>query len=195
LITHGKNRDEARHLMAQALDSYVIKGVTHNIPLLRDVLENDKFASGKYSTKFLPEEYPEGFLGHQLTERSGVDLAAVAAMVYARRDSRDKQWLQGSGPALAQTPKDWDVYLSIGPSVEKHVLIKDLGSNKYQVTIDGQKPVVISGDWTLETPLIRSTVLHDGKESKFVTQYLDALPVGFRLSFMGTKVCFNKVGN
>jgi len=186
LITHGKDRDEARHLMAQALDSYVIKGVTHNIPLLRDVLENPRFASGKYSTKFLPEEYPNGFSGHELTPESGVNLAAVAALVFARRDARDKNWVTGSGPALSQKPTFWDVYLTLGTQ-EKHALIRDLGSGKYEVQVDGKK-VVVSGDWTLETPLIRATVEGDGKTRKFVTQYLDALPIGFRLSFMGTKV-------
>ncbi|KAG0361340.1 hypothetical protein BGZ54_009140, partial [Gamsiella multidivaricata] len=64
LCTHGATREEAIENMKHALDSYVIKGVTHNIPLLREVVSHDRFASGKYSTKFLAEEYPTGFKGH-----------------------------------------------------------------------------------------------------------------------------------
>ena len=35
---YGEDRQTALDLMAKALDSYVIKGVEHNIPLLRDVI-------------------------------------------------------------------------------------------------------------------------------------------------------------
>lgn len=38
LVTYGKSRDEAISRGKNALDSYVIQGVSHNIPLLRDIL-------------------------------------------------------------------------------------------------------------------------------------------------------------
>ena len=38
LTTYGRTREEARATSIKALDHYVIRGVTHNIPLLRDVL-------------------------------------------------------------------------------------------------------------------------------------------------------------
>jgi len=38
-------------------------GVTHNVPLLRDVITEDRFVSGDVSTKYLPETYPDGFKG------------------------------------------------------------------------------------------------------------------------------------
>ena len=38
-------------------------GVKHNIPLLREVYEHPRFIKGDISTKFLEEEYPEGFAG------------------------------------------------------------------------------------------------------------------------------------
>ena len=40
---------------ANALDNYVIKGVDHNIPLLRDIIEQDRFVTGALTTEFLPE--------------------------------------------------------------------------------------------------------------------------------------------
>jgi propionyl-CoA carboxylase alpha chain len=39
----------------------VIRGVTHNIPLLRDVLTEPVFNSGVFTTNYLPETYPDGF--------------------------------------------------------------------------------------------------------------------------------------
>ena len=55
LVTYGQDRTEALARMGKALDSYVIKGVTHNIPLLREVISHPRFLSGKISTKFLAE--------------------------------------------------------------------------------------------------------------------------------------------
>ena len=49
--------------MARALDSYVIKGVANNIPLLRDIMMEERYRSGGTTTGYLPETYPEGFHG------------------------------------------------------------------------------------------------------------------------------------
>ena len=38
LTAYGRSRGEAIATSIKALDNYVIRGVTHNIPLLRDVL-------------------------------------------------------------------------------------------------------------------------------------------------------------
>ena len=48
-------------------DNIIISlGVTHNIPLLRDIMTEDRFVRGDISTKYLPEVYPEGFQGNML---------------------------------------------------------------------------------------------------------------------------------
>ena len=43
----------------------MIRGVTHNIPLLRDILLEDKFLKGDFTTNYLPETYPDGFQGER----------------------------------------------------------------------------------------------------------------------------------
>merc|ERR1711959_488504 len=45
----------------EALDSYVIHGVKHNIAFLRELCDNKKFIDGDITTKFIEEEYPDGF--------------------------------------------------------------------------------------------------------------------------------------
>ena len=62
LTTYGKDRMEAINRSVQALDRYVIRGVSHNIALLRDILLEKKFLQGDLTTNYLPETYPEGFL-------------------------------------------------------------------------------------------------------------------------------------
>uniref|UniRef100_A0A673G8F8 Propionyl-CoA carboxylase alpha chain, mitochondrial n=1 Tax=Sinocyclocheilus rhinocerous TaxID=307959 RepID=A0A673G8F8_9TELE len=82
LVTYGKTREEALKKMEEALDNYVIRGVTHNIPLLREIIVHPRFVSGDISTKFLPEVYPDGFKGHMLTAGERRELLATAAALY-----------------------------------------------------------------------------------------------------------------
>ena len=55
LVAYGDSRQEAMARSLDALDSYVIQGVTHNIPLLRDILTEERFVSGDITTNYLPE--------------------------------------------------------------------------------------------------------------------------------------------
>ena len=74
LTTYGKDRNDAIEKSIDALDNYAIRGVTHNIPLLRDILTEPTFLSGTFTTNYLPEVYPEGFQGHQLTKVIKIDI-------------------------------------------------------------------------------------------------------------------------
>lgn len=52
LVCHGKDRKEAISRSVAALDQYIIRGVTHNIPLLRDILTEKKFNEGNTLLNF-----------------------------------------------------------------------------------------------------------------------------------------------
>lgn len=56
VIAHGNDRDEALARMRQALDSFVIEGVTTTIPFLARVIRHPDFAAGRVDTKFLERE-------------------------------------------------------------------------------------------------------------------------------------------
>jgi acetyl-CoA carboxylase biotin carboxylase subunit len=58
VIVHGNTRTEALARMRQALDSFIIEGVTTTIPFLRRVIEHPDFVAGRVDTKFL-ERTPE----------------------------------------------------------------------------------------------------------------------------------------
>ncbi|KAJ7419972.1 propionyl-CoA carboxylase alpha chain-like protein [Willisornis vidua] len=93
LITYGSNRAEALKRMEEALDNYVIRGVAHNISLLREVIIHPRFVQGDISTKFLPEVYPDGFKGHQLTDLERRELLATAASLYVAEQLRSQRFL------------------------------------------------------------------------------------------------------
>ncbi|EDQ91197.1 uncharacterized protein MONBRDRAFT_17922 [Monosiga brevicollis MX1] len=101
LITYGKDRNEALQRMGDALDHYVIRGVKHNIPLLRDVIEQPRFVSGDISTSFLQETYPDGFPGYQLSQKQRHSLVAVAAYLHMSRCLGDQEYIKDDvSPAM-----------------------------------------------------------------------------------------------
>jgi acetyl-CoA carboxylase biotin carboxylase subunit len=53
VIVHGNSRTEALARMHQALDSFIIEGVTTTIPFLRRVIQHPDFVAGRVDTKFL----------------------------------------------------------------------------------------------------------------------------------------------
>jgi acetyl-CoA carboxylase biotin carboxylase subunit len=56
VIVHGNSRPEALARMRQALDSFIIEGVTTTIPFLSRVMRHPDFVAGKVDTKFLERE-------------------------------------------------------------------------------------------------------------------------------------------
>jgi acetyl-CoA carboxylase biotin carboxylase subunit len=56
VIVHGNSREEALARMRQALDSFIIEGVTTTIPFLGRVMRHPDFVAGTVDTKFLERE-------------------------------------------------------------------------------------------------------------------------------------------
>jgi propionyl-CoA carboxylase alpha subunit len=61
LVTHAPKRIEAIEEMGRALDAFVIDGFRHNIPFLAVLMRNARWQEGRLSTKFIAEEFPDGF--------------------------------------------------------------------------------------------------------------------------------------
>ncbi|GBD32919.1 Biotin carboxylase [bacterium HR33] len=53
VIVHGIDRAEALARMRQALDSFIVEGVTTTIPVLRRIIDHPDFVAGTVDTKFL----------------------------------------------------------------------------------------------------------------------------------------------
>ena len=81
-VTWGQSREESIELMKEALDTYVIRGLGHNVAFCRDVLRQPEFVRGNYTTKFIDETYPEGFKPSDLQDRTCNHLVAFIAAMY-----------------------------------------------------------------------------------------------------------------
>lgn len=115
LVTYGPDREIARQKAAHALDSYIIRGVQHNAPLLRSVLDHPDFVAGSISTAFLAEHFPTAEssapLHLPLTKKQESDVIVLAASLQYWRELRihrsgpDSRFLDSTGvPSTMSSP-------------------------------------------------------------------------------------------
>jgi propionyl-CoA carboxylase alpha chain len=68
--------------MARALEDFHIEGLGQNIPFLAAVMDQPRFQSGKLSTNYIKDEFPDGFLGLPPSDAQRDLVAAVALSVH-----------------------------------------------------------------------------------------------------------------
>ncbi|XP_064218242.1 propionyl-CoA carboxylase alpha chain, mitochondrial isoform X2 [Aotus nancymaae] len=118
LITYGSDRTEALKRMEDALDNYVIRGVTHNIALLREVIINSRFVKGDISTKFLSDVYPDGFKGHMLTKSEKNQLLAIASSLFVAFQLRAQHFQEHSRvPVIKPDIANWELSIKLHDKV------------------------------------------------------------------------------
>jgi propionyl-CoA carboxylase alpha chain len=88
LIVHGKDRHEAIAKMREALNGFVIRGISSNIPFQAALLAHPRFVSGQFNTGFIAEQYGGGFKAEDVPHDDANFLIALAAFV--RRKSRER---------------------------------------------------------------------------------------------------------
>ncbi|NWR77848.1 PCCA carboxylase, partial [Centropus unirufus] len=156
LITYGSNRGEALKRMEEALDNYVIRGVAHNISLLREVIVHPRFVRGDISTKFLPEVYPDGFKGHELTDLERRELLASAASLYVAEQLRSQRFLGTQRIPIAKSKgSSWELSVRLGDGVYPVAVSKD--GSSFSVEVDGMK-LNVTSEWNLASPLLSVTI-------------------------------------
>ena len=88
LIVHGKDRNEAIAKMREALNGFVIRGVSSNIPFQAALLAHPKFVAGDFNTGFIAENYGQGFRAEDVPHNDPDFLVALAAFVNRRYRNR-----------------------------------------------------------------------------------------------------------
>ena len=88
LIVHGKDRNDAIAKMREALNGFVIRGISSNIPFQAALLAHPDFVSGNFNTGFIAHHYAGGFRAEDVPHSDPNFLVALAAFV--RRKSRER---------------------------------------------------------------------------------------------------------
>jgi len=120
LIVHGTDRNEAIAKMREALNGFVIRGISSNIPFQAALLAHPKFVSGDFNTGFIAENYAHGFRAEDVPHDDPNFLVALAAFV--RRKSRER------AASLSGQLPGYDVQIGQDYSV---IVLGAKGNNRY----------------------------------------------------------------
>ncbi len=84
LIVHGRDRADAIARMREALNAFVIRGVSSNIPFQAALLAHPEFVAGDFDTGFIAAHWPKGFRSEDVPHDDPDFLVAMAAGAYRR---------------------------------------------------------------------------------------------------------------
>ncbi len=120
LIVHGRDRREAIEKMREALNAFVIRGVSSNIPFQAALLGHPRFATGQFNTGFIAEHFGKGFRAEDVQHEDPNFPVALAAFV--RRKSRERAaGLSGQLPGYGvQVGRDYTVITLRGDAENLH---------------------------------------------------------------------------
>ncbi|XP_039279744.1 propionyl-CoA carboxylase alpha chain, mitochondrial [Nilaparvata lugens] len=141
LVCCGRTRQEAIDLSVKALDSYVIRGVAHNIALLRDILTEPQFVSGNISTAYLSQVYPSGFSGRQLDAKARKHVCALAAAILAKADLRARSFVNTNNRRKSP-PTSWQFAITLHNSPISCNIRYAHSSRLFIASIDGEEAFV-----------------------------------------------------
>jgi propionyl-CoA carboxylase alpha chain len=190
LIVHGKDRLDAITKMREALNGFVIRGISSNIPFQAALLAHPKFVSGDFNTGFIAEHYGKGFAAEDVPHADPGFLVALAAFV--RRKSRERATtISGQLPGYAvNAGKDYVVItLAIdGKHVHTPVHVDDFvgetGSARVRIADTCYE---IRSDSRLNDICIEGTV--NGKPfTAQVERGMQKIPLALRLQHNGTRI-------
>jgi propionyl-CoA carboxylase alpha chain len=176
LCTWAPTREQAIEVMRNALDSFEVEGIGHNLPFVAAVMDHPKFMSGDMTTAFIAEEYPEGFQGVTL---GGEQLRHVAAACAAMNRVAEIRRTRVSGRLdnhERRVGSDWSVALQ-GQSFDVTIAADHDGST---VRFADGEALRVEGDWTPGDSLARMVVDGDPLVLK-----VDKITQGFRIRSRG----------
>ncbi|HEY0148410.1 MAG TPA: acetyl/propionyl/methylcrotonyl-CoA carboxylase subunit alpha [Allosphingosinicella sp.] len=153
LITWAPTRIEAIDRQVDALDSFAIAGIGHNIDFLSALMQHPRFRSGEITTGFIAEEYPEGFEGAPADATLVEDLAVIAALLGEETDARAREI---SGQLGASTPPMPERIVRVA-GAEHHVQFDGFDGGLIAYVDQGEGRELI-GHWEPGQPLFKGRI-------------------------------------
>ena len=186
LVTYAPTRIEAIDAMGRALDAFAIDGFRHNIPFLAILMRHERWRSGDISTKFIAEEFPDGF--HPPAPKGPVRdvLAAVSASIDHLSNNRRRmitQQMHGEPVCFSDVRL---VNLGGGDLLRVKVEGRDYPMT---ATLGGEgtnepaRRVELASDWWFGEPVFRGTA--DGQE---IAVQVRPILNGVLLTYQGVEV-------
>jgi propionyl-CoA carboxylase alpha chain len=178
LITHGPTREDAIGRMRDALNAFVIRGVSTNIPFQAALMQHPRFVSGAFHTGLIAEEYPKGFRAEDVIHDDPSLLVCVAAAIHRRYMDR-AAGISGQQPGHGYAPgNDWNVMF--GGALHPVGVTTVPGG---QSVVYRDREYVVLSDWAFGHPIFRGTI--NGRE---ICMQVERRNMQYRLFHWGTQV-------
>ena len=190
LIVHGRDRLEAIGKMREALNGFVIRGISSNIPFQAALLAHPKFVAGDFNTGFIAENYGKGFRAQDVPHDDPQFLVALAAYVN-RRALQRATGISGQLPGHEFTVGEDFVVVTLGAEgrhTRAPVTVSDFQaqSGSSAVTV-GATRYDICSSWHLGAARLRGTV--NGQPfTALVERGVGRNPLAIRISNNGTQL-------
>jgi propionyl-CoA carboxylase alpha chain len=149
LCTHAATREAAIDAMADALDRFRIEGISHNIAFLTAIMHNARFRSGKITTAFIAEEFPDGFHGLPLSDADTLRFVAAASAARLVRALR----ASGISGTMNGAYKIGNHFVVTLDGHDYEVTNANLAAGNLSLHIDG-KPYGALTDWLPGQPIM-----------------------------------------
>ena len=181
LVTHAATREAAIDAQAEALDSFYIDGIQHNIPFLTAVMQHPRWRKGALSTGFIAEEFPDGFKARAAEGAELHVVAAVAAVIDNENNTRRREIThQMTGQpvqfARRRVVKVKNTYLPVE--------VEAGGAGSYRVSFpDGSTTLALKSDWRPADPVWTGKV-----GDKHVAVQVRPILNGVNLAYRGIQV-------
>jgi propionyl-CoA carboxylase alpha chain len=190
LIVHGHDRHEAIAKMREALNAFVIRGISSNIPFQAALLAHPRFVAGDFDTGFIAQHYAQGFRAEDVPHEDPRFLCALAAFV-RRKALQRAAGISGQMPGHEFAVGEEFVVLALDPEgrhrpqpVRVHDF--DTASGRSAVTV-GERRYEIESRWHLGANRIRGTV--NGRPfTAQVQRGVPGHPLAIRIGHDGTRL-------
>ncbi|HQS00687.1 MULTISPECIES: acetyl/propionyl/methylcrotonyl-CoA carboxylase subunit alpha [unclassified Polaromonas] len=190
LIVHGTDRLDAIAKMREALNSFVIRGVSSNIPFQAALLAHPKFVAGDFNTGFIAENYAQGFRAEDVPHDDAGFLVALAAYVNRRLLGR-AAGISGQLPGHGVTVAEEFVVVGLGEAgknIHEAVTVRDFQAESGSSAIEaGGKRYEICSRWHLGGARIRGTVNGQPFAAQ-VERGVGRNPLAIRIAHNGTRL-------
>ncbi|MDN2581320.1 acetyl/propionyl/methylcrotonyl-CoA carboxylase subunit alpha [Aquibium sp. ELW1220] len=158
LCTWAPTRLQAIDAMSDALDSFVVDGIEHNIPFLAALMQHPRWREGRLSTAFIAEEYPDGFAPIAPSREDRQVLAALALSIELLRKDRLDRLPGRLAPHSGALKPNWVV--RIGDDYLQMTVTAGMISIPLEmdVAVDGAEPITVASDWRPGEPVWKGTI-------------------------------------
>lgn len=158
LCSKAPDRRAAIESMANALDAFVVDGISHNIPFLSALMNHVRWREGRLSTAFIEEEYPQGFAPLPATAKIRRDLALIALSCELVRKERLDRMPCRLAPHGGVTRHEWVVRID-NDYLESTLLSGvETAPRSFRARVAKSGPVAVKTEWCSGDPVWRGRI-------------------------------------